>query len=102
MVSGIHVVGLTGGIAAGKSSVAGLLAGLGAPLVDADQLAREITRPGSAALAAIREAFGDGVIAQGGALDRAALGRIVFADPAARRRLEAITHPEIIAEGRRR
>lgn len=102
MESGVHVIGLTGGIAAGKSSVAGLLAGLGAPLVDADQLAREVTRPGSAALAAIARGFGQEIITLAGELDRAALGRIVFADPVARRRLEAITHPEIIAEGRRR
>ena len=95
------VIGLTGGIAAGKSSVARLLAGLGAPVLDADQLAREVTRPGSPVLAALRECFGGAILAADGTLDRAALGRLVFSDAAARRRLEAITHPAIIAEGKR-
>ncbi len=96
------VIGLTGGIAAGKSSVARMLAELGAPVLDADQLAREVTRPGSAALRAIVESFGAEVLTAAGELDRAALGRRVFTDPEARRRLEAITHPAIVAEGERR
>ncbi len=88
-------VGLTGGVAGGKSTVASMLAGKGAEIVDFDDLAREITRPGTPALAEIAEIFGPSVIGEGGGLDRKALGRIVFADPAARKRLEAVTHPGI-------
>lgn len=86
-------VAVTGGIGAGKSSVSGLLAEHGAVVVDADAIAREVVAPGSAGLAAVTEAFGPAVVAADGSLDRPALGAIVFADPDARRRLEAITHP---------
>ena len=93
----MRLIGLTGGIATGKSTVAGLLAGRGAVIVDADTLAREVVEPGSPALAEIAAGFGDSVLTPDGALDRAALGAVVFADPAQRRRLEAITHPRIAA-----
>lgn len=95
------VVGLTGGIASGKSTVARLFGALGVPVVDADAVARDIVAPGSEALHEIAAAFGDAVIVDG-ALDRAALGARVFADTDARRRLEAITHPRIAAESGRR
>lgn len=87
-------IGLTGGIASGKSTVADLLAECGAVIIDSDQLAREVVEPGTEALARIVQRFGDQVIADG-RLDRAVLGRIVFADPDARRDLEAIIHPEV-------
>jgi dephospho-CoA kinase len=88
-------VGLTGGIASGKTIVAEMFAALGAPLVDTDRIAREIVAAGEPALAAIREAFGDTVIMTDGSLDRRKLRAIVFADDAQRHRLEAITHPAI-------
>ena len=88
-------VGLTGGIAAGKSTVSRRLASHGAVVVDADQLAREVVAPGSDGLAEVVDAFGPGVLGADGTLDRAALGAVVFADKAARTRLEAITHPRI-------
>ncbi len=91
----MRLIGLTGGIATGKSTFAAALRALGAPVVDADQLARAVVAPGSPALAAIGEAFGPQVRLPGGGLDRKALGALVFADPEARRRLEAITHPAI-------
>jgi dephospho-CoA kinase len=87
-------VGLTGNIASGKSTVARAWASLGAPVVDADDLARRAVAPGTQGLARVREAFGEEVITDG-ALDRQALRRIVFADPAARARLEGIVHPEV-------
>ena len=90
-------VALTGGIGSGKSTVADGFARLGVPILDADVLARELTGPGEPALEEIRAAFGPGVIQPDGRLDRAALRRIVFADQAARRRLEAILHPRIRA-----
>lgn len=89
------VVGLTGNIAAGKSAVAERLASQGVPVVDADALAREAVAPGSAALARIVARWGAGILTAEGALDRAALRRIVFADPAERRALDAIVHPEV-------
>lgn len=92
---GTIVIGLTGPIGCGKSTVAGWLAELGAVIVDADRVAREATPPGSPELAAIVAAFGSGMVRDDGTLDRAALGRIVFADPAALRRLEAIVHPAV-------
>jgi dephospho-CoA kinase len=91
------MVGLTGGIGAGKSAVAARLAALGAIVVDADVLAREAVAPGSEGLAEVVAAFGPGVLDRSGALDRAALGRRVFDDDAARRRLEAIVHPRVRA-----
>jgi dephospho-CoA kinase len=98
---GLKVLGLTGGIGAGKSTVAGLFAARGVPVVDADALAREVVAPGRPALAEIAAAWPE-VVASGGALDRKRLGDIVFADPAARARLEAITHPRIQALGAER
>jgi dephospho-CoA kinase len=91
------LVGLTGGIASGKSTVSRQLAGLGCQVIDADRLAREVVEPGRPAWQAIADAFGREVLRPDGTLDRAALGARVFADPAARRRLEAITHPAIAA-----
>ncbi|MFI9641597.1 dephospho-CoA kinase [Micromonospora sp. NPDC051925] len=90
-------VGLTGGIGSGKSAVAARLAERGAVIVDSDRIAREVVAPGSEGLAAIVAAFSDRVLAADGALDRAALGAVVFADEAARRRLEEITHPRVRA-----
>lgn len=92
---GMRIIGLTGGIASGKSSVAALLERLGAAVIDADQLAREVVQPGEEALAAIAARFGRGVLNPDGTLNRAALGEVVFADPQARRTLEGITHPAI-------
>ncbi len=89
------VVGLTGGIGSGKSTVADALAALGATLVDTDAIAHELTGPQGAAMPAIRAAFGDGVIAADGRLDRAAMRALAFSDPEARARLEAILHPMI-------
>lgn len=90
-------VGLTGGIGSGKSTVSAQLASLGAVVVDADTVAREVVEPGMPAYAAVVERFGPEVVRPDGALDRPALGRLVFADPAALRDLEAITHPQIWA-----
>jgi dephospho-CoA kinase len=89
------LVGLTGGIASGKSTVAQLLAARGAVVIDSDQLAREVVEPGTAGLARIVERFGAGVLRADGSLDRPGLGRIVFADADARRDLEAIVHPAV-------
>lgn len=89
------VVGLTGGIGSGKSTVAERFARLGVPVIDTDVIARDLTAPGGAALAQIRAAFGDEVVRADGTLDRAALRRRVFADEAQRRQLEAILHPRI-------
>jgi dephospho-CoA kinase len=90
-------VGLTGGIASGKSLVANMFAKLGAELVDADQIAREVVAPGEPALSAIRDAFGAEVLNSRGELDRAALRKLVFADADKRRRLDALLHPLIRA-----
>jgi len=89
------LIGLTGPIGCGKTTVAARLREHGAVVIDADRLARGATVPGSPALAAIVERFGAGVLAADGSLDRAALGRLVFDDPAELRALEAITHPVI-------
>ena len=88
-------IGLTGPIGCGKSTIAGWLRELGATVIDADAEARAVVEPGEPALDAVLEAFGPSVRAGDGSLDRAALGRIVFADPAALARLEAITHPVV-------
>ena len=90
-----YVVGLTGGIGSGKTAVSDRFAALGVVVVDADVASRVIVEPGRPALLAIHERFGDSVIASDGTLDRRAMGAIVFADPAERRALEAITHPYI-------
>ncbi len=91
----MRVVGLTGGIASGKSTFAGALRALGVPVVDADALARAAVAPGTDTLAEIALAFGPDVLGPDGALDRKRLGAVVFADAAQRRRLEAITHPAV-------
>ena len=90
-------VGLTGGIGAGKSTVARMLAARGAVVVDADAVAREVVEPGTPGLAAVVVEFGPAILDAAGALDRAALARLVFADPEALARLEAILHPLIAA-----
>jgi dephospho-CoA kinase len=95
-------VGLTGGIGSGKSTVAAELARLGAVVVDADRIAREVVEPGTPGLAAVAAEFGPGVLRPDGSLDRGALAARVFADPAALRRLGEITHPLVAAESRRR
>lgn len=92
------VVGLTGGIGSGKSAAAEGFAALGAAIVDTDVIAHALTGGGGAALASLREAFGPAILAADGSLDRAALRRLAFADPAARARLEGILHPLIRAE----
>jgi dephospho-CoA kinase len=91
------VIGLTGPIGCGKSTVARMLADLGGTVIDADELAREVTAPGEPALSAIRARFGDRVLGTSGALDRAALAAVVFSDAAALRDLEAIVHPHVRA-----
>jgi dephospho-CoA kinase len=88
-------IGLTGGIGSGKSTVARLLAGHGAKVVDIDAISRGLTRAGGAAIPALREAFGDGVIGPDGGLDRDQMRRLAFADGTARSKLEAILHPMI-------
>ena len=88
----MYLVGLTGGIASGKSTVASAWAELGGIEIDADQLAREVVEVGTPGLSAVRKEFGDAVINQG-QLDRSALGKIIFADSEKRRQLEAIIHP---------
>ena len=93
-------VGLTGGVASGKSTVSAILAELGAVVIDADKLAREVVAPGTEGLARVVEAFGPEVLTEAGELDRPALGAIVFADEDARRRLEAIVHPLVRRRGR--
>ena len=90
-------IGLTGGIGSGKSTVAALLAAHGAQVVDADRIARAVVEPGTPGLAAVVAEFGADVLAADGALDRAALASVVFSDPAARARLDAIVHPLVRA-----
>ena len=96
------VVGLTGGIGSGKSAVGDLFAAQGIAVIDTDAIAHELTAPGGTAMPAIRAEFGDAVAAADGALDRAAMRAIVFADPSARKRLEGILHPMIRIESERR
>lgn len=96
MARGLKVLGLTGGIGSGKSTVARLIAGLGVPVLDADQLSREVVEPGQPAHAEVVQAWPE-VAGADGRIDRKHLGAIVFADPAARARLEAIMHPRILA-----
>ena len=92
-------VGLTGGVASGKSTVSAILRELGAVVVDADLLAREVVAPGTSGLQEIVEAFGQGMLTEDGQLDRPAMGALVFADEQARRRLEAIIHPRVREHG---
>ena len=96
------MVGLTGGIASGKSTVAGYFRDLGIPIVDADAIAREVVAPGSDGLREIVETFGEGVLEADGSLDRKKLGSIVFDDADARKKLNAITHPRIAARSAER
>lgn len=96
------VVGLTGGIATGKSTVARMLEARGAAVLDADALVHELHAPGTEVYRAILDAFGPDILAPDGTLDRQKLGARIFADPEARRRLEAIVHPALTAEIRRR
>ena len=91
-------IGLTGGIGSGKSTVAGMLAALGAAIVDADAISRQLTAAGGAALPAIAAAFGAGCIDPSGAMDRQAIRALVFSNPDAKRRLEAIIHPLVASE----
>jgi dephospho-CoA kinase len=93
--SGIRVIGLTGGVATGKSCVARFFEERGVPVIDADQLAREAAKPGSPCLAQLAALFGAGVIRGDGTLDRKRVAGIVFADADKRRQLEAVLHPEI-------
>ena len=93
-------IGLTGGIGSGKSTVARRLATLGALVVDTDALAHALTAPGGAAITAIAQAFGKDMIAADGAMDRAKMRALVFADPTQRQRLEAILHPMIASAAR--
>ena len=96
------LVGLTGGIGAGKSTVADLLAERGAVIVDADEVARAVVEPGQPALAKLVDRFGTGILDTDGRLDRAALAKLAFVDDESRRDLEAITHPAINEEFGRR
>ena len=91
----MKVLGLTGGIGSGKSMVASMFAQLGAEVIDADQLARDVVEPGQPALQEIASAFGRDILLSDGRLDRSQLGRLIFADPVARGTLNAITHPRI-------
>lgn len=99
---GTTIVGLTGGIATGKSTVARMLTELGAVVIDADAIVHELQAPGSPVLAEIVEAFGPAALDGSGALDRPALGDRVFRDPKARQQLNAILHPRVRAEMARR
>ena len=101
MSAGPFIVGLTGGIGSGKSAAADLFAELGAAIVDTDRIAHALTAPGGAAMVAIREAFGDGVLSGDGALNRPAMRALAFESPDARKRLEAILHPMIRQESER-
>jgi len=93
-----RIVGLTGGIASGKSTVSAMFRELGVLVIDADVVAREVVRPGSDALRDIEEEFGASVILPSGELDRDALGKIIFGDPLARAQLNGFTHPRIAME----
>jgi dephospho-CoA kinase len=91
----MRVFGLTGNIGSGKSTVAAMLREAGIPVLDADRISREVTAPGGRAYDAVVQAFGGGIVRDDGSIDRKRLGEIVFSNPAARERLERITHPAI-------
>ena len=95
-------IGLTGGIASGKSTVSGLFGALGVPVIDTDRIARDVVAPGTPLLARVVAQFGPGVLNPDGSMNRRALRQRVFADPAERARLEALMHPAIMAELQRR
>jgi dephospho-CoA kinase len=97
-----YTVGLTGGIGSGKSAVAALFAKRGIAVIDTDEIAHEFTRPGGAAIEPIRAAFGAGAIGADGALDRAKMRKLVFGNPAEKKKLEAILHPLIREQSLRR
>lgn len=97
-----YCIGLTGGIGSGKSCAAGMFHELGAGIVDTDEIAHELTQPGGAAIAGIREQFGADYIAADGSLDRAKMRRLVFGDPASKKKLEAILHPLIREQSKAR
>ena len=92
----MRIFGLTGNIGAGKSTVAAMLREEGIPVLDADRISKAVTAPGGRAYDAVVQAFGRGIVRDDGSIDRKRLGEIVFADPALRGRLEAITHPAIL------
>jgi len=92
----MRVFGLTGNIGSGKSTVAAMLREAGIPVLDADRISREVTAPGGHVYDAVVQAFGSGIVRGDGSIDRKHLGEIVFSDPAARERLERITHPAIL------
>jgi dephospho-CoA kinase len=98
----VLIVGLTGGIGSGKSTVAELFAARGVPYIDADQLTRQLVAPGSALLAEIVGTFGDGMLDRDGRLDRRRMREQVFSDPTARERLEGLLHPAVYAAMRER
>ena len=98
----MHLFGLTGGLASGKTTVAAHLRGRGVPIVDADELAREVVAKGTPGLRAVADAVGAGVLLEDGSLDRKKLAGLVFADDAKRRVLNGITHPRISALGAER
>lgn len=102
MTTGRFVLGVTGDIASGKSTVTGMLAELGAHVIDSDLVYRDLVGPGQPLLGRLAARFGAGIVATDGSLDRTALGAIVFADPAAMTDLDRITHPDVIAEVDRR
>ncbi len=93
-----RIIGLTGGIASGKSTVSNMFRDLGVLVIDADVVARDVVRPGSEALVDIQNEFGPEVIHESGELDREALGKIIFSNPAARAKLNGFTHPRIAME----
>jgi len=97
-----YVLGVTGNIASGKSTVSGILSELGATVIDSDLVYRDLIAPGQPLLRVLEERFGSGIIASDGSLDRAALGAIVFSDPAALADLDRLTHPAVSAEVNRR
>jgi dephospho-CoA kinase len=99
---GVRLIGLTGGIGSGKSTVSALLAAHGAVVIDADAITREVQEPGTKVFAAMVERFGDGIVAPDGRLDRQAVADIVFTDPGALRDLTDIVHPAVGAEIARR
>jgi dephospho-CoA kinase len=96
--SAIGVIGLTGGIGSGKTTVSDMLTGMGAVVIDTDLVARDVVEPDGAAHAAVRRRFGPAVVGPGGEIDRAALARLVFADPEARSDLNALVHPAVATE----
>jgi len=98
----VILVGLTGGIGSGKSTVSAMLADKGAVIIDADAIVREVQEPGSPVIARLAETFGDSVVSEDGSLDRQAVAQIVFADPDALKKLNAIVHPAVGAEMNRR